>query len=92
MECPLVHRKITAWAFPPHLAQTGYWHKWRFGARLGENADGSFARRATSLASPAPGVRKAPVREVMGGLRARGKVGYPPSLTTDAQLGYEVMA
>ena len=92
MERPPVDRSFTAWALPPRLAQSGDWHDWRLGVRLGDNAAGTWAPQATSSASTPAGVRKAAVREVMEALRAKGKVGYPTSVTTGAQLGYPVMA
>ena len=61
-------------------------------ARQGEDEDGPWAERATSLNSTPPGDRKAPAREKMEFLKAKGQVGYQPSITTDAQLGNSEMA
>ena len=44
------------------------------------------------LASTPPGIKKAVLREVRGVLRSKRHVGYPPSVATDAQLGFSVMA
>ena len=68
------------------------WRDWRLGARLRGNASGAWSQRATTLASTPPVVRKAAVREVMKVLRARGQVGSRPSVATDAQLRFSVMA
>ena len=81
MECPIVARKFTVWGLPPRLAQPGYQHDWRFGARWGNDADGSWAQEVTLLASTPTGAREATIRQVMGVPRARGQAGYPPSIS-----------
>ena len=55
---------------------------------MGKDAAGSWGRRVTPLNSTPPGARKAAAREVMGLLRAKGQVGCPPGIFTDAQLGF----
>lgn len=45
-----------------------------------------------TLESIPPGVRWAAAREVMVAHQAKGQVGYPPSIATDAQLGFSVLA
>ena len=44
-----------------------------------------------TLASTPPRVRKGAVREVMEVFRAKGQVGYLPSVATDAQLSFSAM-
>ena len=62
------------------------------GVRLGSEADGSRAQLATCGFSTAPELRKARVRELLAFLRADGQVGLPPTIATDASLGYSAMA
>ena len=89
---PFVDRNFTVWDLLFRLAQSGDWHDWRLRVRLGRNAAGSWAQRATSPAPAPPGGMRAAIREATEVLRAGGQVGYSRSFTADAQLGYLVMA
>ena len=46
----------------------------------------------SALDATPPGIRKPGYRQVMEAMRCPGQVGYPPSVATDAQLGFSVMA
>ena len=62
------------------------------GVRLGLGTDASLAQKAdTALVKP-PAVRETSVRETIAFLQAGGQVGCPPAISTDASLGYLVMA
>ena len=67
-------------------------HHWRLGARLGPDASGLYSQKVSDLNATPPGSRKAGFREVMEALRCPGQVGCPPSVATDAQKGFPVMA
>ena len=92
MECPPVGRQFQVWTLPDRPAQNPGEHDWLPRARLGEDADGSLAQKATSQRAPPPADRKASVRKVIEFLRSRGQVGYTPTISTEAQSGYSVMA
>ena len=49
-------------------------------------------KKATTLNSTPPAAREASAREIIAFLKAKGQVGCPSSITTDAQLGYSEMA
>ena len=65
---------------------------WRLWARLGKDADGFSAKKTANLRAKPHAARKAEPRGVTRFLRAKGKVGYPPSLSADSQLANSVMA
>ena len=65
---------------------------WRPGVRLRPRAPGIHSQRIYVLDAIPPGIRRAGFREVMEVLRRPGQVGYPPSVVTDAQLGFSAMA
>ena len=67
-------------------------HDWRAGTHLGPNASGAYSQRVCNLGATLPGIRQAGHREVAEVIRSPGQVGYPPSVATDAQLGFPVMA
>ena len=56
---PLVGGACHVWTLPERLIQIPGQRDWRPGARLGEDADGSWARKATTLTSTPPAARKA---------------------------------
>ena len=89
----MVSRDFQVWELPDREARVGEEYRgWRLGVRLGAAASGERSRRICYLSSTPPGIRKAAFREVMDVLRYKGKVGYPPSVATDAQLGFSAMA
>ena len=53
---------------------------------------GLHSQMASDLDATPPGIRKVGFRELMGVPRCPGQVGYPPSVATDAQLGFSVLA
>ena len=65
---------------------------WQLGVRPGPNASGLSPQMVPDSDATAPGIREAGFREVVEGLRCPGQAGYPPSVATDAQLGFSVMA
>ena len=89
---PLVNRAFTQWEAPPRHANSGDCRDWRLVVRLGGNASGAWSQRIRELSSNHPGVRIAAFRKVKETLRSRGKVGWPPSVATDAHPGFSVMA
>ena len=90
---PLVGRGFQVWELKGRAARNGRARDdWRLGARLGPNASGIFSQMIFDLGAIPPGMRMAGFREVMEGLRSPAKVGYPPSVATDAQLGCSVAA
>ena len=92
MERPLIEGVYRVWAPQERLVEARYQHDCHLAASPAENADGSWAQRVTSLNSTLPAAREATAREVMEFLMTDGLVGFPPIITTDAQLGCSVMA
>ena len=62
------------------------------GGPFGPNISGGLARRIYNLNAAPPGICKAGFHEVAEVVRRKGKLGYPPSVATDSQLGYSVAA
>ena len=90
---PLVGRGFHVWELKPRLARNGKARRnWRLGARLSAAAPGVYSQWASDLDATPPGIRKAGFREVLEVLRGPVKGGYPPSVATDAHLGFSVMA
>ena len=58
------------------------------GIRVGPSASGAAANSATPPKSTHPDARKRSIRELMGVPQARGPFGYPPTMRTDACVGY----
>ena len=87
IECPVVGRATQVWNLPARSIQVPAQHDWRLGARVGKDNALSRAQRVTSLSSTPPAAWKASAGKVTEFLHARGQVGYPPSITTDAQFG-----
>ena len=93
MPRPLIGRGFQDWGLKGRAFRNGKSrHDWRLGARLGPNASGIYSQRVSDLGATEPEIRKAGFREVTRVLRCPGQVGYSPSVATDAQLGYSVMA
>ena len=92
MARPLVSRDFAARELPLRPAHPGDCHYWPLGVRLGENATEKWAQRINKLPSTPPGFRKAAFREVTEVLRSKGQLGFPPSVATEAHLGFSVMA
>ena len=67
-------------------------HNWRLGARWGPYTSGIYSQMAPDPVAARPGIRKAGNHEVAEVLRSRGQAGHPPSVATDAQLGFTVTA
>ena len=90
---PLIGRGFQVWRLQERIARDGnVSHDWPQGVRPGPNASGAYSQRVFDLGATHPGIRGAGFREVMEVLRGPGKAGYPPSLATDSQLGFSVMA
>ena len=90
---PLVGRDFQVWELPAHNARDGKTRRnWRLGVRLGAAASGVYSQRVSDLDAASPGIRKAGSREMVVVLRSPGQAGYPPSIATDAHLGFLVMA
>lgn len=92
MVCPLVGRIFRVWTLPERMVQIPGQHDWRLGARYGKDAAGSLARTATGVQATPPAAWEASVRKFMEFLCAKGQVGYPPTISAVAKLGYSVMA
>ena len=73
---------------PGRTGQTTGRHVWRPGGRLGKDADGSLVLGAACLDATPLAVRKASARELREALRAKGRAGCPPAVSTDTQKGY----
>ena len=90
---PLVWGKFQARSTPGRKARD--WkkrHGWRFGVKLGPRASGEVSQRTYDLDATPLGIRDAGLREATGVIRCKGQVGYPPSVATDALLGFSAMA
>ena len=88
----LGHRKYEVWALGPRAIQEHGFHAWRTGVRQGPDAGGSRCQEAYSVFATPPGVRKTSARELIAFLHADGQMGFPPTFSTDASLGYLVTA
>ena len=90
---PLVGRRFQVWELKERASRNSTArHDWRLGARLGPKAFGNYSQRVSDLGATSPGIRRAGLGEVVEVIRCPGQVGFPPSVATDAQLGYSVMA
>ena len=89
---PLSGRELQVSALPDRIIQKSGQYDWRCGARLDRDAAGSWAQKAQALRATTPAARKASAREIIEFQRAREKVGYPPTISADAHLGYLLMA
>ena len=90
---PLMGRGFQLWKLQERPARNGKARReWRLEARLGPHASGVYPQRVFDLGATPPGIRKAGFGEVMEVLRGPGRAGYPPSVPTDAQLGFSVAA
>ena len=65
MVCPLIGRAFRIWALPGRLIQVPGQRDWRFGARVGRDANGSRTQKVSSLNSLPLAARKASVRDAM---------------------------
>ena len=89
---PLSGRDFEVAALPKRIIQKSGQYGRRFGTRLGGDAAGSWAQKAQALGATPPAARKASAREIIEFLRARGKVGFPPTISAAAHLGHLLMA
>ena len=81
---PSVNRDFLVWELPGRRARAGKeCREWRLG---------EWPQRIYGLSSAPPRIRKAAFREVIGAHRCKGQVGWPPSVATDARLGFSAMA
>ena len=90
-----VGRDFQVWEVPARKTRDGKTcHNRRRRVRLGAAVSGFQRRRCweVSRACFGPGFHPPGIREVMGVLRSPAQVGYPPSIATDAHLGFSVMA
>ena len=92
MERPLVGRASQVRTRPERIVQIPGQRDWRFGPRLGKDAHGLCAQKATTPTEAPPAARQATGRKVTAFLKTDGQVGHPTSISTDAQLGNSVMA
>ena len=86
---PLRGRGFQVWELAYRVARSG---KLRHYWRLGPYASGLYTPLVPDLDASPPGTSKAGFREVMEALRSPGQPGCPPSVATDTQLGFSVMA
>ena len=89
----LVGRDYQVWSLRGRRARD--WkqrHGWRLWDRLDPDASGDMPQCIYQLDVTPPEIRKAGFREVMEALRCKGQVSYPPSVATDAQVGFSAMA
>ena len=70
------------------VGQGAILHGWRMGARLGPEGKGNWANMAQSISPTAPASRKANYRELLLISQSPFQVGLPPTINTDAPLGF----
>ena len=92
MERQLAGRPFRVRALSERVVQIPGVQDWRSAARLGYGADGWRAQETTNLGVIPPAARESSARGVMESVRAKGQVGYPPTISAVAKLGYSVMA
>ena len=81
---PLFPKDCEVWTLPDGPVQTSGKLHWHMEFVLGPNAGWP---QATAAQCAPPVLRKASVGELMAALAARGQVGFPSAMNSDASLG-----
>ena len=76
------------WPPPPRRPVQERQRRSGMGIRLDPNSSGAGADFARSAEATAPALRKVGVLEILEAPSAPGKVGYPPCMSPDANLGF----
>ena len=87
MECPLAGRGFQEWSLIDRLERKSGKRNWRFGARLGEEDDGSMAQGAQSVEATPPAARKASVREITEFLKPKDRWAIRPQFLQTPSSG-----
>ena len=86
-ECSLVDPHYEVWELPDQRIPA-HFNLFLTGIRLGPKTSEEATNYATSAKRTPPAMREPSIRELMLSFEVQGQVGYPPTMSTDADLGY----